>query len=206
MTQWLEVSEGSFICVLHLVLAISCQWWEHLHAASSCVLGLLTKWRFSGWHLKKGIQLSTASSLLLFSRSVMSTLCYPMDSSTPGFPVLHHHPEPAQTDVHWVSDAIWPSHPLPPSSPPALNLSQHQGFSSESTLRIRWPKNWSLSFSISPSHEYSGLISFRIEWFDLLAKSPDLLFTWNSYLTGHPLLLFAKSGKSYSEWLSSSIF
>ena len=98
-----------------------------------------------------------------------------MDSTTPGFPVLHHLPEPAQTDVHWVSDAIWPSHPLPPSSPPALNLSQHQGFSSESTLCIRWPKNWSLSFSISPSHEYSGLISLWVGWFNLLSVSSLLI-------------------------------
>ena len=98
-----------------------------------------------------------------------------MDSTTPGFPVLHHLPEPAQTDVHWVSDAIWPSHPLPPSSPPALNLSQHQGFSSESALHIRWPKNWSLSFSISPSHEYSGLISLWVGWFNLLSVSSLLI-------------------------------
>ena len=97
------------------------------------------------------------------------TLYDPMECSTPGFPVLHHLPEFAQTHVHWVSDAIQPSHPLSSPSPPAFNLSQHQGFSSESVLLIRWPKYWSFSFSISPSNEYSGLISFRIDWFDLLA-------------------------------------
>ena len=72
----------------------------------------------------------------------------------------------AQTHTHWVDDTIQPSHPLP-SSPPTLNLSQHQISSSELALCIRWPKYW--SFSISPSDEYSGLISFRIDWFDLLA-------------------------------------
>ena len=65
--------------------------------------------------------------------------------------------------------SIQPSHPLPPLSPPALNLSQHQVFSNESVLLIRWPKYWGFSFSISPSNEYSGLISFIIDWFDLLA-------------------------------------
>ena len=67
-----------------------------------------------------------------------------------------------------LMDAVQPSHPLSSSFPPALNLSQHQGFSSELALCIRWPKDWSFSFSISPSNEYSGLISFRIDWFDLL--------------------------------------
>ena len=86
-----------------------------------------------------------------------------MDCSTPGLPVHHQLPEFTQTHVHWVSDAIQPSHPLsslllPPSIFPSLRV-----FSSESTLCIRWPNYWSFSFSISPSNEYSGLISFRIE-------------------------------------------
>ena len=98
------------------------------------------------------------------------TLCNPMDCSTSGFPVLHHLLEFAQTHVHWVRDAIQQSHPLSPSSPPAFNLSQHQGpFSNESAVPIRWPKYWNFSFSISPSNEYSGLISFRTDWLDLLA-------------------------------------
>ena len=98
------------------------------------------------------------------------TLCDPMDCSRPGFPVLHHLFELAQTHAHWVSDAIQPSHPLSSPSPPAFNLSQHQVFSHELALgHIRWPKYWSFSFSISPSNEYSGLVSFRIDWFDLLA-------------------------------------
>ena len=92
-----------------------------------------------------------------------------MDCSTPGFRVHHHFPELTQTHVHRVSDAIQPSHPLSshsllPSIFPSIRV-----FSSESVLRIRWPKFWSFSFSISPSSDYSGLISFRIDWFDLLA-------------------------------------
>ena len=89
-------------------------------------------------------------------------LCNPMDCSTPGFPIQHQHSELAQTHAHRVSDAIQPSHPLLSPSPPAFNLSQHQ------VLQIRWPKYWSFSFSISPSNAYSGLISFRMHWFDLL--------------------------------------
>ena len=95
------------------------------------------------------------------------TLCDPMNLSTPGLPVQHQLPEFAQTRVHWVSYAIQPSHPLSSPSLPAFNLSQHQVFSNESALRIRWPKYWSFSFSISHSNESSGLISFRIDWLDL---------------------------------------
>jgi len=90
-----------------------------------------------------------------------------MNCNTPGFPVLHYLPKFAQTHVHWVSDAIQPSHPLSSPSPPALNLSQHQGLfqwvsSSHQVAKV-------LDLSISPSNEYSGLISFRIDLFDLLA-------------------------------------
>ena len=89
-----------------------------------------------------------------------------MDFSMPGLPVHHQLPESTQTHVHWVSDAIQPSHPLSSPSPPAFNLS-HRVFSNGSVLHIRWPKHW--SFSISPTNEYSRLISFRMDWFDLLA-------------------------------------
>ena len=92
-----------------------------------------------------------------------------MDWNTTDFPVHHQLPEFTQTHVHWVSDAIQPSYPLLSSSPLALNHSQHQGISGESNLRIRWLKYWSFSFSISPSSEYSELISFRMDWWDLLA-------------------------------------
>ena len=97
------------------------------------------------------------------------TLCDPMNCSTPGFPVHHQLPELAQTHVHWVGDAIQPSHPLSSPSPPALNLSQHQSFQMKSVICIRWPKNWSFSFNISPSKEHAGLISFKMDWLDLLA-------------------------------------
>ena len=92
-----------------------------------------------------------------------------MDYSMPGLLVHHQLPEFTQTHVYCVGEAIQPSHPLLSPSPPTFNLSQHQGFSNESVLRIRWPTYWSFSFSISPSNEYSGLISFRTDRLDLLA-------------------------------------
>ena len=106
--------------------------------------------------------------------NLCSTLCYPMDYRTPGFPVLHYLLEFTQTHVHWVSDAInhlilCSSLLLLPSIFPSIKV-----FSSESVLRIRWPKYWSFSFSISPSNEYLGLISFRIDWFDFLAVQGTL--------------------------------
>ena len=97
------------------------------------------------------------------------TLCGPMNCSMPGLPVHHQLPEFTQTHVHRVSDAIQPSHPLLsllllPPIPPSIRV-----FSNESTLRMRWPKYWSFSFNISPSNEHPGLISFRMDWLDLLA-------------------------------------
>ena len=97
------------------------------------------------------------------------TLCDPMNHTMPGLPVHHQLPEFTQTHVHRVSDAIQPSYPLLSPSLPVPNPSQHQSFSNESTLCIRWPKYWSFGFSISPSNDYSGLISFRTDWLDLLA-------------------------------------
>ena len=110
------------------------------------------------------------------------TLCDSMNHSTPGLPVHHQLPEFTRTHVHWVGDAIQPSHPLSSPSPTALNPSQHQGFfSNESTLCLRWPKYWRFSFSISPSNEHPGLISFRMDWLDLLAVQGTL----NSLLQHH---------------------
>ena len=97
------------------------------------------------------------------------TLCNPMDCSMPGFPVHHQLLELAQPHVHWVSDAIQLSCPLSSSSPYAFDLSSIRVFSDESALFIRWPKYGRFSFSISPSNEYLGLISFRIYWYNLLA-------------------------------------
>ena len=99
------------------------------------------------------------------------TLCNPMDCSTPGFPVHHQCSELTQVHIHWLSDAIQPCHPLSSPSPPAFNHFQHQGL-------FKWvsssQKYWNFSFSISPSKEYSGLISFRMNWLDLLAVQGTL--------------------------------
>ena len=122
------------------------------------------------------------------------TLCDPLDCSTSGFPVHHQLLKIAQTHVHQVGDAIQSSHPL--SSPSAFSLSQHQSLFKESVLWIMWPKFWSFSFSISLSDEYSGLISFRIDWFDLLAVQ-ELLIVLSTF--SYALWLFV-----YLLWRASS--
>ena len=109
--------------------------------------------------------------LVQLSRSVMSNSATPW---TPGLPVRHQLPEFTQTHVHWVGDAIQPSHPLSypflwPSIFPSIRV-----FCNEPVLYIRWPKYWSFSFSISPSNEYSELISFRIDLLDLLVVQGTL--------------------------------
>ena len=109
-----------------------------------------------------------------------------MDCSRPGLPVLHHLPEFAQTRVQWVSDAIHPSHPLssPFSSCPQI-FSSIRVFSNQSALHTRLLKYWSFSFSISPSSEYSGLISFGFDWFDLAVQG-----TLKNFLQHHSLKAF----------------
>ena len=97
------------------------------------------------------------------------TLCNPMNFSTPGLPVHHQLLEFTQLHVHWVGDAIQPSHLLSFPSHPTSIFPSIRNFSNESVLHIRWTKYWSFSFSISPSNEHPGLISFRIDWFDILA-------------------------------------
>ena len=97
-----------------------------------------------------------------------------MNCSMPGLPVHHQLPEFTQTHVHRVHDAIQPSYPLSSTSPPAPNPSQHQSLSNESKLHMRWPKYWSFSFSIIPSKEIPGLISFRMDWLCLLAVQGTL--------------------------------
>ena len=113
------------------------------------------------------------SSVSLVTQSC-PTLCNPTNCSTPGLPVHHQLPESTQTHVHWVGDAIQPSHPLSsllllPSIFPSIRV-----FSNESVIRIRWPKYWSFSFNISLSNEHPGLISFRMDWLDLLAVQETL--------------------------------
>ena len=111
------------------------------------------------------IQFSQFSSVA----QLCPTLCDPINHSTPGLPVHHQLLEFTQTHVHRVRDAIQPSHPLSSPSPPALIFPSIRVFSNESVLGIRWPKYWSFSFNISPSNEHSGLVSFRMDWLDLLA-------------------------------------
>ena len=131
--------------------------------------------------------MSPKSNSIQFSSVAQSflTLCYPMDCRTPGFLVHHQPPEIAQTVVHRVSDAIQPSHPLlslllMPSVFPSIGV-----FFSESVLCIRWPKYWSFIFSISFSNEYSGPISFRIDWLDLLAVHGTLYIQGTFYVPDH---------------------
>ena len=117
----------------------------------------MEKWLlwFIQWCLLDLIQFSSVAQLC-------PTLCNLMNRSMPGLPVHHQLPESIQTHVNWVSDAIEPSHSLSFPSPPASIFPSIRVFSNESALHIRWPKYWSFSFTISPSNEYSGLISFRM--------------------------------------------
>ena len=97
-----------------------------------------------------------------------------MSCSTPALPVQHQLLEPTQTHVHWVSDAIQPSHPLSSPSPLPSLLPSIRVFPNESALHIRWPKYWSFSFNVRPSNEHPGLISFRMDWLALLAVQGTL--------------------------------
>ena len=101
-------------------------------------------------------------------------LCDPMDCSMPGFPVHYQLLKLTQIHVHSVGDAIQPSHPLSTLLLPSSIFPSIRVFSNESVLHIRWPKYWSFNISISASNEYSGLISFRIDWLDLLAVQGTL--------------------------------
>ena len=118
-----------------------------------------------------------SASLVIQFRSVTQsclTLCDPMNRSTPGLLVHHQLSEFTQTHVHRVDDAIQPSHPRSSLCPPAPIPPSIRVFSNESTLHMRWPKYWSFSLSISPSNEYPGLVSFRMDWLDLLAVQRTL--------------------------------
>ena len=117
-----------------------------------------------------GVQYQSVSSV---AQSYL-TLCNSMDCSTPGLPVCHQLPEFTQTNVHWVGDSIQPSHPLSSPSPSTFNFSQHQGLFQWVISLHQMAKVLSFIFSISPSSEYSGLISFRMDWLDLLAVQGTL--------------------------------
>ena len=111
---------------------------------------------------------------IMLQFSSVQSLCNPMNRSMPGLPVHHHLLEFTQIHVHRVRDAIQPSHPRSSPSPPAPNPPSIRVFSNESTLGMRWPKYWSFSFSIIPSKEIPGLISFRMDWLDLLVVQGTL--------------------------------
>ena len=162
-----------------------------------CSLGLVTKWLLwphglhspPGFSVHRTLQAKIPEWVAIFllhlspyQFSISSVaqsclfcvwLCDPMNTSTLGLPVHHQLLEFTQTHVHRVRDAIQPSHPLSSPSPPAPNPSQHQSFPM-SQLCMRWPKYWSFSFRIIPSKEYPGLISFRMDWLDLLAVQGTL--------------------------------
>ena len=146
-------------------------------ATNKCQAGWITRWNQDCWTNSNHLRYADDTTLMAESeeelksllirvkvqfRSVAQPLWDPMHCSTPGFPIHHQLPELAQTHVHHVSDAIQPSYPLLSPSLPASNLPNIRVFSNESFLRIRWPKYWSFSFSISPSNEYSGLISLGL--------------------------------------------
>ena len=141
-------------------------------------------------------QQTLTHSLSQFSSVTQSclTLCDYMDCSTLGFPVYHQFPELTQTHIHWVSDAIQPSHPLLSPSPPAFNLSQHQGLFQWVSYWIRWPEYWSFIqhqwswFSMSPSNEYSGVISLGLTgWISLQSEGLSRVFS-NTTVQKHQLL------------------
>ena len=122
---------------------------------------------------KMMVKLYTSVQFSSVTQSCLN-LCDPMDCSKPDLPVHRQLQEFTQTHVHWVSDAIQPSHPLLSPSLPAFNLFSIRVFWKESFIHIRWPKYWMFIFSISPSSEYSGLISFRTDCLDLLAVQGTL--------------------------------
>ena len=157
----------------------------------------MCSWLISTW--KNAEHHSVAQSCL--------SLCNPMDCSTPGFPILHTFLELAQTHVPWAGDSIQLSCPLPSPSPLASIFLSIRVFSNESASCIRWPKYWSFSFSISPSNDYSGWISFRIDLFDLLAgqgtfksllqhHSCSSVLWWSVFFMVQLSLLYKTTGKT----------
>ena len=154
-----------FNCFLHNILHT--EW-------LNCLLRMLNKSDVSQVRTKQSKQNYLFSVHLSSVTHSSLTLCNPMDWSTPVLPAHHQLPEFIQTHVYWVGDAIQPSHPLSSPSPPAFNLSQHQGLFQWVSSSHRWLKYWSLGCSISPYDEYSGFISFRMDWLDLLAVQGTL--------------------------------
>ena len=149
-------------------------------------------------HSASAFEVSDTSFVVVWSLSHVRLFPTPWTATCQASLSFTLFPESAQAHVHWVSDAIWLSHPLSPPSHPALNLSQHQGLFHELSLCIRCPKYWCFDFSISPSNEYSWLISFRIDYFDLFAvqgtlrpfSSPTI---WKNKFLGTHLSLWSNS-------------
>ena len=153
-------------------------------------------WSFKLTHISS-IQFSSVAQLC-------PTLCDPRDCSTPGFPVHHQLLEFTQTHVHWVGDAIQPSHSLSSPSPPAFNLSQHQALFKWVSSLHQVAKVLEFSFSISSSNEYSGLISFRMDWLDLLAVQGTLKSLLQHHSSKASIFLhsaFLKSNSHIHTWL-----
>ena len=144
-------------------------------------------------------------SSVQFSSVTQSCLthCDPMNRSTPGIPVHHQLLEFTQSHIHWVSDAIQPSHPRSSPSPPAPNPSQHQSFPNESTLHMTWPKYWSFSLSIIPSKEIPGLISFRMDWLNLLAVQGTLKSLLQHHSSKASIL---RRSAFFTEYLSAAVW
>ena len=169
------------ICVCFLLRMISLGICSHQYARVHIknILRKSGKHYSSVWNFTCNIYLAVHliwASSVQFSSVAQScpTLCNPMNCSTPGLLVHHQLWEFTQTHVHRVGDAIQPSHPLSSPSPPAHNPSQHQGLFQGVNSSMGWPKYWSFCFSISPSKEHPGLISFRMDWLDLLAVQGTL--------------------------------
>ena len=144
--------------------------WQFI--AKSCDILWLMIWRLcsqDGIYIH--IQFSPVAQLCL-------TLCESMDCRTPGLPVHHQLPEFTQTYLHWVGDATQPSHPLSSPSPPALNLSQHQGLLNESALRIRWPKyGVSVSTTVLPMNTQDWSPLGWTGWISLQSKGLSRVFS-----------------------------
>jgi len=160
----------------HVYMCIYIYTYSYWNASLNKIWSLLRKfiWLDLFSHNKSDrIIINLCHIIIQFSSVTQSclTVCDPMDCNMPGLPVHHQLPEFTQAHVHWVGDAIQPSHHflLPPSILPNIRV-----FSNESVLRITWPKYWSFSFSLSPSNEYSGQIFFRMDWLDLLAVQGTL--------------------------------